>query len=307
MRNLQDMNNHTFPLPTPVQRKNITTAVTSLEPLDTSDSGGGGTSLTISDAGPVLGGARLGDSICVNGTCLTITDLPTPTTPTPTTFKVGIAPETLRRTNLGTLTTHSRVNLEAALLATAPIRDVSSSSTEPNTTEPNASPATSDKPVQRISGHFLQGHIDDTATITHKTHDGNAQTFRFQPSRPEILRYIVEKGYVAVDGASLTVTAVDDAQGWFEIMLIAYTREKVVTAGKEVGGVVNVEVDMVGKYVEKSVVGYLGGVFAGGGDAGWGSGGKGDGKGEGEEEGLQGMRMLEKMVERVVDDRLKGR
>ena len=136
--------------------------------------------------------------------------------------------------------------------------------------------------------------MDSTATVVARTADGNALTLRFEPERKEVLRYVVEKGYIAVDGASLTVTGVDDAAGWFEVMLIAYTREKVVTAGKGVGGVVNVEVDMVGKYVEKSVVGYLGGL---------GEGATGAGAGA----GLEGMRMLEKMVERVVDGRLKGR
>ena len=97
-----------------------------------------------------------------------------------------------------------------------------------------------------------------------------------------MLRYIVEKGYVTLDGASLTVTKVDDGEGWWEVMLIAYTQEKVVMAGKEAGGLVNVEVDMVGKYVEKSVTGYL------------------EGQGVGE------MGILEKMVGRIVDAKMKG-
>ncbi|KAB8338885.1 hypothetical protein FH972_021829 [Carpinus fangiana] len=226
------------------------TAVSALEPLDTSESGGGGTSLTIADAGEILEDAHLGDSIAVNGTCLTITELLDATH-----FKVGIAPETLRRTNLGALAQHSRVNLERALL-----------------------------PSTRLGGHFLQGHVDTVASIARKTADGNAVTLRLAPREPRHLRYVVEKGFVALDGASLTVTAVDDDQGWFEVMLIAYTQERIVTAGKEVGDGVNIEVDMVGKYVEKSVAGYFEGAQGSGGNA-----------------------ALERMVARMVDERLAGR
>lgn len=113
----------------------------------------------------------------------------------------------------------------------------------------------------RMGGHFVQGHVDTIAEIVSVTPDGNAKTFRLKPRRHEgsesVLRYIVEKGYVTLDGASLTVTKVNDEEGWFEIMLIAYTQEKVVTAAKKEGEDVNVEVDQVGKYVEKSVIGFL--------------------------------------------------
>ncbi|PGH10915.1 riboflavin synthase, alpha subunit [Polytolypa hystricis UAMH7299] len=222
--------------------------VTSLDPLDTSASGGGGTSLTISDCAEILTDAHLGDSISVNGTCLTVTFFNS------SSFKVGVAPETLRRTNLGSLTAGSPVNLERAVSA--------------NT---------------RMGGHFVQGHVDTTATILSVTPDGNALTFRLQPRDKSVLRYIVEKGFVTVDGASLTVTkVVDGAEGWWEIMLISYTQEKVVTAKKETGEEVNVEIDMVGKYVEKSVQAYFEG--AAGGEAG----------------------ILEKMVGRLVEEKLKG-
>ncbi|KAK2749309.1 Riboflavin synthase alpha chain [Onygenales sp. PD_40] len=222
--------------------------VTVLEAQDDTASGGGGTSLTISDCAEILTDAHLGDSICVNGTCLTVTAF------TPTSFKVGVAPETLRRTNLGSLTTGSPVNLERSVSATT-----------------------------RMGGHFVQGHVDTTAKILSVTPDGNALTFRFQPKDTDVLRYIVEKGYVTLDGASLTVTkVVDGAAGWFEVMLIAYTQEKVVTAKKQPGEEVNVEIDIVGKYVEKSVQGY----FAGqqGGD----------------------FAVLEKMVGRLVEEKLRG-
>lgn len=135
----------------------------------------------------------------------------------------------------------------------------------------------------RMGGHFVQGHVDTVASVVSVTPDGNALTFRFRPRDPSVLRYIVEKGYVTLDGASLTVTQVEDGpEGWWEVMLIAYTQERVVTAAKKPGDEVNVEVDMVGKYVEKSVAGYF------------------EGKAGGE------FAILEKMVSRLVDEKLKN-
>ncbi|KAI4643613.1 hypothetical protein J4E81_000027 [Alternaria sp. BMP 2799] len=222
--------------------------VAALEKLDQTASGGGGTSLTISGCEDILGDAHLGDSISVNGTCLTVTEF------NKSSFKIGCAPETLRRTNLGSLKEGSKVNLERAVSA--------------NT---------------RMGGHFVQGHVDTIATIESVTPDGNALTFRFKPRDTSVLRYIVEKGYVTIDGASLTVTKVQDGpEGWWEVMLIAYTQEKVVTASKKPGEDVNVEVDQVGKYVEKSVAGYF------------------EGSSNGE------FAILEKMVSKLVDERLKA-
>ncbi|TVY85098.1 Riboflavin synthase [Lachnellula suecica] len=182
----------------------------------------GGTTLTISDASEILTDCNLGDSISINGTCLTVTSFEK------SSFKVGVAPETLRRTNLGSLKQNSRVNLERAVSATT-----------------------------RMGGHFVQGHVDTVATILKKEPDGNAITFRFQPRDKSVLRYVVEKGYVTLDGASLTITKVDDEEGWWEVMLISYTQEKVVIASKAIGDEVNVEVDQIGKYVEKAVEGYF--------------------------------------------------
>ncbi|KAF7195450.1 Riboflavin synthase [Pseudocercospora fuligena] len=221
--------------------------VSKLVELDDSSSGGGGTSLTISGAAEILGDCNLGDSISINGTCLTVTEF------SKDEFKVGVSPETLRRTNLGKLKEGSGVNLERAVSAST-----------------------------RMGGHFVQGHVDTVATIAEKRPDGNAVTFRLAPKDKSVLRYVVEKGYVTLDGASLTVTEVNDTEGWWEIMLIAYTQEKVVMAKKEKGEDVNVEVDMVGKYVEKSVAAYFEGSA--------GSGGA----------------MLEKMVSNIVDQKLKG-
>jgi len=134
----------------------------------------------------------------------------------------------------------------------------------------------------RMGGHFVQGHVDTIANILSVTPDGNSLVFRLQPREQEVLRYIVEKGYVTLDGASLTVTKVNDEEAWWEIMLIAYTQEKIVTAAKKAGDEVNVEIDIVGKYVEKSVHGYF----------------------EGTQKGNPAA--LEKLVERIVDQKLKG-
>ncbi|KIX99862.1 uncharacterized protein Z520_04498 [Fonsecaea multimorphosa CBS 102226] len=242
--------------------------VTSLVALDPSTSGGNGTSLTISDCGTILTDAALGDSICVNGTCLTVTELEPSQGPPPYTgFKVGVAPETLRRTNLGSLREGAKVNLERAVSAST-----------------------------RMGGHFVQGHVDTVARIVSVTPDGNALTFRLAPRDAAVLRYIVEKGYVTLDGASLTVTRVDDAQGWFEVMLIAYTQERVVMAAKSSGDEVNVEIDIVGKLVEKSVVGYLEENL----------GGEQQQRGAGAGAAGGGVpAMLEKIVGRLVDEKLK--
>ncbi|KAF8865649.1 Lumazine-binding protein [Acephala macrosclerotiorum] len=206
----------------------------------------GGTTLTISNASSILSDCTLGDSISVNGTCLTVIWFDK------SSFKVGVAPETLRRTNLGSLKKDSNVNLERAVSAST-----------------------------RMGGHFVQGHVDTVATILAITPDGNALTFRFKPRDKAVLRYIVEKGYVTLDGASLTITKVDDEEGYWEVMLISYTQDKVVTASKKVGEEVNVEVDQIGKYVEKAVEGYF-------------------------EKGRSGESViLEKLVERIVDAKLK--
>ncbi|KAK9355124.1 hypothetical protein V1523DRAFT_406394, partial [Lipomyces doorenjongii] len=153
------------------------------------------------------------------GTCVTITDFNS------TDFKVGVAPETLRRTNLGDLRPGHKVNLERAVAGHV-----------------------------RFGGHFVQGHIDTTATILSITPDGNAKTFWFQPLDSSVLRFVVEKGFITVDGASLTVIDVDETvRKAFSVMLISYTQEKIVTSKKQVGDTVNIEVDLMGKLLEKQV------------------------------------------------------
>lgn len=179
--------------------------------------------ITIPPSSPLLKDCHDGDSIAINGVCLTVTSF------TPEAFTIGVAPETLRITNLGSLAVSSRVNLERAVRADT-----------------------------RMGGHFVQGHVDTTAEIASLTPDGNALTLRFKPKVKEVLRYVVYKGFIAIDGTSLTVTKVNDDEGWWEVMLISYTQEKVVIAQKKAGDSVNIEVDMMAKYAEKSVAGMLG-------------------------------------------------
>ncbi|RAL65110.1 hypothetical protein DID88_001216 [Monilinia fructigena] len=95
----------------------------------------------------------------------------------------------------------------------------------------------------RMGGHFVQGHVDTVAELVKREEDGEALTLRLKPRDKQVLRYIVEKGYVTLDGASLTITKVDEE--CFEIMLIAYTQTKIVTALKKEGEYINVEVDQI--------------------------------------------------------------
>ncbi|KAJ8472317.1 hypothetical protein ONZ45_g16691 [Pleurotus djamor] len=152
-----------------------------------------GCTLTISDSAPILDDCHIGDSIAVNGACLTVTEF-----------------------------------------------------------DPKA------------QGGWFKAHVDTTATITDRFADGDSLrlTFKLPPptaARPSLLPYIIPKGYVTIDGASLTITGVDDAEGKFSIMLIQHTQEKISLSKKPIGATVNIEVDMVGKYVHKSVVAALGG------------------------------------------------
>ncbi|PKS10653.1 hypothetical protein jhhlp_002408 [Lomentospora prolificans] len=207
--------------------------------------------ITVPQVSVLLSDAQLGDSISTNGVCLTITSL----TPSPPAFTVGVAPETLRVSNLGFLTPGSRVNLERAVRADT-----------------------------RMGGHFVQGHVDMVAHIVDVRSDGNARTMRFKPEDNSWLKYIVHKGFIALDGTSLTITQVNDDEGWWEIMLIEYTQERVILAQKGVGETINVEVDMMAKYAEKAMAGYL-------------------------TEASQGaaVPLLEKLVRKIVDERLQSR
>lgn len=188
--------------------------------VDTSSSGGNGVSITIGDCSEILVDVHLGDSISTNGVCLTVTEFDEKKTQ----FKVGVAPETLRRTDLGDLKQGSKVNLERAVTSEV-----------------------------RLGGHVVQGHVDTIATITKRVPDGNAITFTFKLRDEENINYIVEKGFIAVDGTSLTVTDVNYDTFEFSIMMISYTQSKVVLPLKPVGGTVNIEVDLTGKLLEKQI------------------------------------------------------
>jgi riboflavin synthase len=161
----------------------------------------------------VLGDTKIGDSIAVNGVCLTVVRL------TGDGFDGDVMPETLRRTNLGALKPKSRVNLERAMAADG-----------------------------RFGGHIVAGHVDGTGTITEYKPEGNAVWVTISAA-PEILHYIVEKGSITIDGISLTVAYVDDA--CFRVSIIPHTGEETTLLSRSAGYVVNLETDIVGKYVEK--------------------------------------------------------
>ncbi len=162
-------------------------------------------------------GARQGDSIAVNGVCLTVTRR------SGGLLTFGIAPETLARSNLGDLEPDSHVNLERSLPASG-----------------------------RIGGHFVQGHVDGTGVLAERQPDGDSLRIAVQ-APPEVLRYLVPKGYVAVDGTSLTV--IDVLANRFTFMLVAYTLAHIVLPRLPLGARVNLEVDVLAKYAEKFLVG----------------------------------------------------
>jgi riboflavin synthase len=164
-------------------------------------------------ASVVLEGTRLGDSVAVNGTCLTVTALDAGS------FSVDVMLETLKRTNLGQLRPGSKVNLERALLVGG-----------------------------RVGGHLVQGHVDATGKVLSLVPEGGAVIARFAAA-PEVLRYVVEKGFIAVDGVSLTVIGYDRSS--FSASLVGYTLGNTILASRKVGDQVNLEVDIMAKYVGK--------------------------------------------------------
>ena len=165
---------------------------------------GGGT-LAI-DAAKVIEDVHLGDSIAVNGVCLTVTSFDREH------FEADVMPETVRRTSFAELRKGSPVNLERALTL-----------------------------ASRLGGHIVSGHIDGVGTVTDLRREGNALLLKVAAS-PALLRGIVEKGSVALDGISLTVAAVS---------LIPHTREVTNLRAKRAGSRLNIETDIIGKYVEK--------------------------------------------------------
>ncbi|WP_313406523.1 riboflavin synthase [Aeromicrobium sp.] len=180
--------------------------VTALEDL--------GDSVRITVRGPlVTSDAGHGDSIAVNGCCLTVID------PTEDTFSADVMRESLVRTGLGDLVPGDEVNLERAMAAGA-----------------------------RMGGHIVQGHVDGTATVIDRTPSEHWEVVRF--SLPEDLsRYLVDKGSITVDGTSLTV--VEAADDWFSVSLIPTTLADTVLGNRQPGDRVNLEVDVIAKYVER--------------------------------------------------------
>lgn len=164
-------------------------------------------------ANKVLQDVQLGDSIAVNGVCLTVTEF------SPNHFCADVMAETLRRTSLAEVTLNSPVNLERAMAANG-----------------------------RFGGHIVSGHIDGTGTIESITPADNAVWYRIK-TVPAIMRYIIEKGSITIDGISLTVVDCDAES--FRVSIIPHTIANTNLGSKKVGSVVNLENDVIGKYVEK--------------------------------------------------------
>ena len=164
-------------------------------------------------ASKALTGLEPGGSIAVNGACLTVTDFTT------NSFSVDVMSETLKRTNLGLLKAGDSVNLE--------------------------------RPVTlggQLGGHLVQGHVDDTGRVASVMRDGAAMLLGFEaPS--EVMRFTVPKGFIAIDGVSLTITDKDTSS--FRISIVDYTRQHTTLGNKQVGDLVNLEVDIIAKYVEQ--------------------------------------------------------
>lgn len=161
----------------------------------------------------VLEKTKLGDSIAVNGVCLTVTKLSADS------FSVDLMPETMRRTNLGALRPGDKVNLERAMSL-----------------------------GDRIGGHLVQGHIDATGKIMSLTPEADAIIVRIS-APANLMPYIVEKGFIAVDGISLTVTGRDSSS--FKVSLVVFTQQNTGLGSKKAGEPVNLEVDILAKYVEQ--------------------------------------------------------
>lgn len=172
------------------------------------------TGLTIR-ASAVVEDIAVADSVSVNGACLTVTEL------RGTDFSVDTVPETLRRTNLGGLSVGDAVNLERSMKADG-----------------------------RFGGHIVQGHVDGVGKVASIFPEGNSHVFEFE-GPDNVMRYVVEKGFVAVDGASLTVVNCDSRA--FSIAVIPYTLENTVFRSREIGDAVNLEADIMAKYVERLV------------------------------------------------------
>ena len=164
----------------------------------------------------IVSDVNLGDSISVNGICLTVTNY------TDTNFQVEVMPETIAKTSLEGIANNSRVNLERAMRANA-----------------------------RFGGHIVSGHIDGIGKITAIEADGIANWYTIQTSK-DLMRYIIMKGSIAIDGTSLTVAGVEGDT--FKVSIIPHTSEQTIFSTYQVGTIVNLENDIVGKYIEQFTV-----------------------------------------------------
>lgn len=163
----------------------------------------------------VLEGIALGDSIAVNGVCLTVISYDG------SSFSADVMPETFRRTNLVELKPGSPVNLERAMMAGG-----------------------------RFGGHIVQGHVDGLGVIRSRSSDANSVVFTIAPQSAEVLRLMVPQGSVTLDGTSLTVVRVDRESGVFSVSIIPHTLKETVLQFRQPGDIVNIENDILGKYVD---------------------------------------------------------
>lgn len=163
----------------------------------------------------ILDDIHVGDSICTNGVCLTVTTFDNGS------YTADVMPETMNRTNFKDLRINDLVNCERAMPANG-----------------------------RFGGHIVSGHIDGTGVISKMTKDDKAIRIKIE-TQPEILKYIVEKGSITIDGISLTVTEVSNFD--FGVSIIQHTQDATTLTKKKVGDTVNLENDIVGKYIEKFV------------------------------------------------------
>ncbi|MDP8943741.1 MAG: riboflavin synthase [Actinomycetota bacterium] len=171
-------------------------------------------------ASPLAASLRPGDSVAVNGVCLTAVAVADGS------FSAEVMAQTLRRSSLGPLEPGDRVNLELPL-----------------------------RPADRLGGHVVQGHVDGTGTVEAVVEEGRARLVTVACA-PEVLRYVVERGSIAVDGVSLTVAAVAD--GHFTVSLIPETLARTTLGSAAPGRLVNLEVDVIAKYVERLAAAGLG-------------------------------------------------
>ncbi len=164
-------------------------------------------------ASTIMSDLKIGDSVSVNGVCLTATSLDSHS------FVADVMPETFRKSNLKDLQMGSKVNLERAMIANG-----------------------------RFGGHIVQGHVDGIGRIQHVTRNQNAVVYGITPASQDIFKYIIPKGSITLDGISLTVVQVKEST--FEVSVIPHTLEQTVLNHKRAGDTVNIECDVLGKYVE---------------------------------------------------------